>query len=622
MARGNFFLLLVVLLATILGSLAQCQPANCDDNNPCTTDSCVNSVCVHKAVSNGTSCDDNLWCNGKDVCSEGVCQHLGDPCARGAVCSNTCDEATLSCISALGTSCDDGMYCNGVDTCDGTGNCVSAGNPCANGDDCNDECNEDSKTCRVEDGTPCTNGMQCEQISAQCQSGKCTVYSSNNCTVVLAEDKIVAGDGAAGGANSSRIAIIAGSVGGGVMALVLVSVILALLITKRRRANHETKIDMEANTGDLGDGNNSAVSRLPPTGGLPGNLRMMLTPAETVNSSPLAVRRAVAYTSTTADRVRMETSARSIEEVQIGKPLGTGNFGEVFYGVWNKPEDNGDTSLIPVALKKLRRPDRFESFRGEVETLRHLGHTNIVQYFGVFADHNQHEMYLATEYMKMGSLMDLLQILGDKINEQQMLEMCFDAALGMAYLERSRIVHRDLNCRNLLVSTDDHGKYTVKVGDFSHAKCVNSGDNYISNDAMIPVRWSAVEVLRDSIFSSKSDVWSFGICMWEIFEKGREPYADCSDFQVSEWVLRGDRLERPQDCADDLYNVMTSCWRESPSDRPNFSAVIDLICHVIEDRKNATADDVSSGEESEEETAAGRVHVARDEVEESDEERL
>lgn len=80
-------------------------------------------------------------------------------------------------------------------------------------------------------------------------------------------------------------------------------------------------------------------------------------------------------------------------------------------------------------------------------------------------------MYLATEYMKMGSLMDLLQILGDKINEQQMLEMCFDAALGMAYLERSRIVHRDLNCRNLLVSTDDHGKYTVKVGDFSHAKC-------------------------------------------------------------------------------------------------------------------------------------------------------
>jgi len=579
MARVIFFTV-AILLAFIIGTLGQCSPADCNDNNACTADQCVNDSCVHTALANGTSCDDDLWCNGRDLCSMGICQHLGDPCARGSICNNVCDEATTSCISPSGTTCDDGLFCNGVDTCDGKGSCVSSGNPCSSGAECNDVCTETDRSC---------------------QAANCTVLS-DAADVVHTESKV---------SNGQKTAIIAGVVGGGSFAFIVAGAIIAFFIVKRGRrsaALPEKFSDVESNA-DYGD--NRAVSRLPSTGGVPGNLRHMLTPVtESPKNSPLMVRRAVAYTATAADRVRMESAARSIEEVEIGRPLGTGNFGEVYFGIWNKPEANGETTVVQVALKKLRRPDRFESFRDEVETLRNLGHTNIVKYYGVFAEHNSHDMYLATEYMHQGSLLELLQILNDKLSEEQLVDMVLGAALGMSYLERSQIVHRDLSCRNLLVSGDGNGRYVVKVSDFGNAKCVpDNGQSYIANDVIIPVRWSAVEVLRDNAFSSKSDVWSFGVCMWEIFEKGKEPYADCSDFQVSEWVLNGDRLERPNECAEDLYTVMTSCWAETPSERPTFQHLIDNICKVMEDRKTDSEEEGDSDSESEEETtAAGRVH--------------
>jgi len=620
MARGTFFIV-AILLAFILCTLAQCTPADCNDNNPCTQDQCVNDACVHTALANGTSCDDDLWCNGKDICSSGICQHLGDPCARGSICSNVCDEQTTSCVAPSGTTCDDGVFCNGVDTCDGKGSCVSSGDPCASGAECNNSCTEVIRSCQVADGTSCTAGLDCKEVTASCASGQCVVATASNCTLLPAIDNDVVHAETDHSSKGQRTAVIAGVVGGGCFALVVAGAVIAFIIVKkgkRSSALPEKISDVESNA-DFGD--NRPVSRLPTTGGVPGNLRHMLTPvAESPKNSPLMVRRAVAYSATAADRVRMESAARSIEEVEIGRPLGTGNFGEVYYGVWNKPEANGETSIVQVALKKLRRPDRFESFRDEVETLRNLGHTNIVKYYGVFAEHNSHDMYLATEYMAMGSLLELLQILNDKISEEHMVDMVLGGALGMSYLERSQIVHRDLSCRNLLVSSDGNGRYIVKVSDFGNAKCVpDNSQSYIANDVIIPVRWSAVEVLRDNAFSSKSDVWSFGVCMWEIFEKGKEPYADSSDFQVSEWVLSGDRLDRPKDCAEDLYAVMTSCWAESPADRPNFQHLIDNICKVMEDRKADSEEEGDSDSESEEETtAAGRLHNNRNMEDDAD----
>jgi len=203
MARVIFFTV-AILLAFIIGTLGQCSPADCNDNNACTTDQCINDSCVHTALANGTSCDDDLWCNGRDICSMGICQHLGDPCARGSICSNLCDEATTSCISPSGTTCDDGLFCNGVDTCDGKGSCVSSGNPCSSGAECNDVCTETDRSC---------------------QAANCTVLS-DAADVVHTESKV---------SNGQKTAIIAGVVGGGSFAFIVAGAIIAFFIVKRGR---------------------------------------------------------------------------------------------------------------------------------------------------------------------------------------------------------------------------------------------------------------------------------------------------------------------------------------------------------------------------------------------------
>jgi len=400
--------------------------------------------------------------------------------------------------------------------------------------------------------------------------------------------------------------------------LSLIAVVVGLLIAKKRRNTGidimKEKHDMEAHEGASG------VVHLPNTGGLPGMSRMILTPVmdNSPRNSPLTVRKAVAYSVEAAERVRMESQATNIDEVDIGRALGTGHFGEVFYGMWRKPQ-GGD---VEIALKKLHRPDKFENFRDEASTLRQLQHSNIVRYYGVFVDHNRHDMYLATEYMKSGSLIDVLQILSKKISEEQMVEMALGAALGMSFLEKSNVVHRNLSCRNLLVAIDDSGHYIVKVSDFGNAKCVtgDSGD-FVASDIIVPVRWSATEVLRRNIFSTKSDVWSFGVCMWEIFERGREPWADCSDFQVAEWVLSGERLEQPTDCADDLYDVMSSCWADLPEERPSFQSVVEMIGQVMTDRsEKKTTEDVEESEEEETMTTAARLQTGRMEDDAEDDE--
>jgi len=173
-------------------------------------------------------------------------------------------------------------------------------------------------------------------------------------------------------------------------------------------------------------------------------------------------------------------------------------------------------------------------------------------------------------------------------SEDQMIEMALGAALGMTYLESTKIVHRDLSCRNLLVSLDARGHHLVKVSDFGMSKWV-SESYYVASDAMIPVRWSAIEVLKHKKFSSKSDVWSFGVCMWEIFEKGREPYTHMSNRQVVNAVLNGERLERPKDCPEDMYQLMLMCWAEDPTTRPNFEHILDLLWKATGARQAATA---------------------------------
>jgi len=191
--------------------------------------------------------------------------------------------------------------------------------------------------------------------------------------------------------------------------------------------------------------------------------------------------------------------------------------------------------------------------------------------------------YIVTEFLSKGSLLNLLRDREDKLKVQEMIKMAADAAKGMAYLEELKIVHRDLAARNCLVEQAEDS-YRVKVSDFGLSKISEKDNPYLLSDpkAKLPVRWTAPEIFRHEPFTSKSDVWSFGVVLWEIFEHGMEPYPwISSNQQVYEEVRSGVRLPCPDKCPLPLYQLMLKCWDNEPSNRPPFIDIIKQLDEIV-----------------------------------------
>jgi len=160
------------------------------------------------------------------------------------------------------------------------------------------------------------------------------------------------------------------------------------------------------------------------------------------------------------------------------------------------------------------------------------------------------------------------------------------AAAGMLHLETMKIIHRDLALRNLLVgmANDSSGGYIVKISDFGLSRSIEN--SYYKSDSNVPVKWSAPEVLESGVYTSKSDVYSFGICLWEIFTRGKLPYAEVSNDTARQNILSGKILPRPPVvAADDLYEVLKWCWSRNMEDRPTFLQLHDEIQRIFSNMK-------------------------------------
>ncbi|CAF2524438.1 unnamed protein product [Rotaria sp. Silwood2] len=254
-------------------------------------------------------------------------------------------------------------------------------------------------------------------------------------------------------------------------------------------------------------------------------------------------------------------------EIKKFQKLGQGHFGEVFRGEYRN---------TPIAVKILRSTiaDRSskdqEMFINEALLLKRYKHKRIVNFIGVAA--HCEPLMIVMEFVEKGSLSDYLK--NNELRVSQLIQMCNEIAKGMAYLESNHVIHRDLAARNCLV--DKNGR--VKVGDFGLSRCLHEDEEYFSHIKEFPVRWWAVEVLSNGPYTHKSDVWSYGITIWEVFSKAALPYAHLQhNHLVIDAVKRGERLKQPQKCPVNIYAIMTNCWLLDAKDRYNFEKIVELL---------------------------------------------
>ncbi|KAG7271720.1 hypothetical protein CRUP_001304 [Coryphaenoides rupestris] len=274
-------------------------------------------------------------------------------------------------------------------------------------------------------------------------------------------------------------------------------------------------------------------------------------------------------------------------EVVLGEKLGSGSFGVVRRGEWHTP--NG--RVLPVAVKSLRsslarQTDTLTDFLQEVTTMQSLDHPNIIRLYGVVLTQ---PLKMVTELAPLGSLYDTLRARQYEYPLVRLWLLAAQVAAGMEYLEGRRFIHRDLAARNVLLA----GRETAKIGDFGLMRgLTQETDHYVMTaHRRIPFAWCAPESLRVGAFSHSSDVWMFGVTLWEMFTYCEEPWFGLSGRQILCRVERdGERLERPPDCPQELYSVMRKCWACSPAERPNFTQLTTLVAEARPMEVQATRD--------------------------------
>ncbi|XP_028419761.1 tyrosine-protein kinase TXK [Perca flavescens] len=256
-------------------------------------------------------------------------------------------------------------------------------------------------------------------------------------------------------------------------------------------------------------------------------------------------------------------------ELTFMKELGSGQFGLVRLGKWRAQHR--------VAIKAIREGAMYEEdFIEEAKVMMRLCHPKLVQLYGVCLQ--QRPLLIVAEFMENGCLLNFLRQRSRALRDAWLLSMCQDVCEGMAYLEGQSFIHRDLAARNCLVN--EHN--VVKVCDFGMTRYVLDNQYTSSSGTKFPVKWSPPEVLHYSKYSSKSDIWSFGVVMWEIYSEGRTPFENHSNLDVVNDITRGVRLYRPHRASQPLYAIMYRCWHEKPQGRPSFSELLEEIRKLAE----------------------------------------
>lgn len=261
-------------------------------------------------------------------------------------------------------------------------------------------------------------------------------------------------------------------------------------------------------------------------------------------------------------RILKETEFKKI------KVLGSGAFGTVYKGLWI-PE--GEKVKIPVAIKELREatsPKANKEILDEAYVMASVDNPHVCRLLGICLTST---VQLITQLMPYGCLLDYVREHKDNIGSQYLLNWCVQIAKGMNYLEDRRLVHRDLAARNVLVKTPQH----VKITDFGLAKLLGAEEKeYHAEGGKVPIKWMALESILHRIYTHQSDVWSYGVTVWELMTFGSKPYDGIPASEISSILEKGERLPQPPICTIDVYMIMVKCWMIDADSRPKFRELI------------------------------------------------
>ncbi|XP_044777485.1 receptor tyrosine-protein kinase erbB-2 isoform X4 [Neomonachus schauinslandi] len=323
----------------------------------------------------------------------------------------------------------------------------------------------------------------------------------------------------------------------GILLAVVVGLVLGILIKRRRQKIRKYTMRRLLQETEL-------VEPLTPSGAMPNQAQM---------------------------RILKETELRKV------KVLGSGAFGTVYKGIWIP---DGENVKIPVAIKVLREntsPKANKEILDEAYVMAGVGSPYVSRLLGICLTST---VQLVTQLMPYGCLLDHVREHRGRLGSQDLLNWCVQIAKGMSYLEDVRLVHRDLAARNVLVKSPNH----VKITDFGLARLLDIDETeYHADGGKVPIKWMALESILRRRFTHQSDVWSYGVTVWELMTFGAKPYDGIPAREIPDLLEKGERLPQPPICTIDVYMIMVKCWMIDSECRPRFRELVAEFSRMARD---------------------------------------